>query len=253
MQVKSASLPAESPDIEDEDTTERTPPGLDDDETRTSEPEGWPEAAPVLPFHAALPFQPQPAPASPSPAVVLGRAPLGAGGSPPPPGHAIEDEPTYTEPAAPVRAPLPFQPAQPPGGMPPWLARPAGPIEPSAPLFTLESAPIASPIATPVDDRGALGLERQARPAAPAISLEQYARIKTELWDAGVDLREILEEHGVDEIAWRVHERWQADALAAEAREGRSDLALALIAAFERAQAAPEEVPFAVVGTDGEA
>ncbi|MDI1434890.1 hypothetical protein [Polyangium sorediatum] len=69
------------------------------------------------------------------------------------------------------------------------------------------------------------------------LSVERYARIKVDLWGAQAALHEVLARYGIDEVAWRVHERQQAEALAGEAREGRCDLALALCAAFEAAKA----------------
>ncbi|HVK70015.1 MAG TPA: DUF2169 domain-containing protein [Polyangium sp.] len=69
------------------------------------------------------------------------------------------------------------------------------------------------------------------------LSVERYARIKVDLWGAQAALHEVLSRYGIDEVAWRVHERQQAEALAGEAREGRCDLALALCAAFDAAKA----------------
>nr|WP_240806816.1 DUF2169 domain-containing protein [Polyangium spumosum] len=74
-------------------------------------------------------------------------------------------------------------------------------------------------------------------PSPGELSIERYARIKVDLWGARAALHEVLARYGVDEVAWRVHERQQAEALAGEAREGRCDLALALCAAFEAAKA----------------
>ena len=107
----------------------------------------------------------------------------------------------------------------------------------------MASATIPPATETTREDGAALPL--QARPGGPpgGLTIEEYCRIKIELWAAGADLHELLEEHGVDEIQWRVHEKWQADALAAEAREGRCDLALALMAAFEGAQSQADKGP----------
>jgi len=69
------------------------------------------------------------------------------------------------------------------------------------------------------------------------LSFERYARIKVHLWDANVAREDVLSKHGMDEIEWRIMEQHQTEALDLEAKEGRCDLALALLAAFEAANA----------------
>jgi hypothetical protein len=71
------------------------------------------------------------------------------------------------------------------------------------------------------------------------LSFERYARIKVHLWGTNVSREEVLSKHGIDEIEWRIMERHQTEALDLEAKEGRCDLALALLDAFETANTAP--------------
>ncbi len=113
------------------------------------------------------------------------------------------------------------------------------PLSSSALPFRTASPPAAAPPATaPSEGSGEAASERAERkPGKGSLSIEQYARIKMQLWGAHASLSEVLERHGIDEVEWRIHERRQADALAAEEREGRCDLALALMAAFEASQA----------------
>jgi hypothetical protein len=126
----------------------------------------------------------------------------------------------------------------------------AGAPPPAAPLFALGSSegtaqPVTPTVGQAVAEAGAQGGSdpppAPERPEEKSITLERYSRIKSELWGADERLPEVLARHGIDEIVWRVHERRQADALAAEAREGRCDLALAMMAAFEAAQAVLRE------------
>ncbi len=213
-------------------------------------PPAAPGAAARMPFGPAAPRA-----ASLGSSMVLGRAPLGIVAPPRSSGASFDDDVTYTEPPAVVAAPLPFQPAGllPSSPVAP-LVTPASPLlsSPVAPLVTPASPLLSSPVAVSLGEhREAPAGDASARPAAPAISLEQYARVKSELWGADASLNEALERHGIDEIAWRVHERRQAEALAAEAREGRCDLALALIEAFESAKKGKAEAPFAVVPAGG--
>lgn len=67
-------------------------------------------------------------------------------------------------------------------------------------------------------------------------SFERYARIKAHLWALDGSRDEVLGKYGLDEIEWRILEQQQAEALEVEAKEGRCDLALALVAALEAAQ-----------------
>ncbi len=85
--------------------------------------------------------------------------------------------------------------------------------------------------------------------AAPApkakseLSFERYARIKAHLWDANASREDVLSKHGMDEIEWRIMEQHQTEALDLEAKEGRCDLALALLTAFEAANAPSVTAP----------
>ncbi len=67
-------------------------------------------------------------------------------------------------------------------------------------------------------------------------SFERYARIKALLWAPDVSRDEVLSKHGLDEVEWRIFEQQQIEALDNEAKEGKCDLALALLTAFEAAQ-----------------
>jgi hypothetical protein len=67
------------------------------------------------------------------------------------------------------------------------------------------------------------------------LSFERYARIKVHLWDSDASREDVLSKNGIDEIEWRILEKQQTEALDLEAKEGKCDLALALVAAFEAA------------------
>lgn len=69
------------------------------------------------------------------------------------------------------------------------------------------------------------------------LSFERYARIKVHLWSPDASREDVLQKHGIDEVEWRILEQQQTEALELEAKEGRCDLALALVAAFEAANA----------------
>ncbi|MDC0747530.1 DUF2169 family type VI secretion system accessory protein [Polyangium mundeleinium] len=107
----------------------------------------------------------------------------------------------------------------------------AGGIVPSAGGIVPSAGGIVPSVGGIVPSAGGVGAARGE------LSVERYARIKVDLWGAQAALHEVLSRYGIDEVAWRVHERQQAEALAGEAREGRCDLALALCAAFEAAKA----------------
>ncbi len=58
-----------------------------------------------------------------------------------------------------------------------------------------------------------------------------------EVWRSQKALAEVLARHGIDEAAFHSHEAAQTEALAREAAEGRSELAIAMLdgqAAAER-------------------
>ena len=97
-----------------------------------------------------------------------------------------------------------------------------------------------APTLAPAPTATAAPVAPTAPRAMAVLSVERYARIKAELWGC-TELGAVLERHGIDEVEWRVHERRQGSLLAGEAQEGRCDLALALVAAFETARAARRE------------
>ena len=106
--------------------------------------------------------------------------------------------------------------------------RPAAIPRPPRPLSEPREASVPEPhapleAATESDDRRALPLRR-------------YAKIKTELWQPGASLLEVLERHDLDAATWLVHEQAQQQALAREAREGPSDLARRLRKALAKAR-----------------
>lgn len=71
----------------------------------------------------------------------------------------------------------------------------------------------------------------------PLLPMETYAAIQVDLWDEGALLEDVLARHGMDEITWRDNEQRRADALAEEAKQGRSEVALALAEALDAAAA----------------
>jgi hypothetical protein len=201
-----------------------------------------PTHTPVLPFKAAAP--------TPFPPVDAGGARRAASAS-------KEDAGTLDGGFIhPTTTALPFKTASPPEtrhqvSMPPPQLTPAqsfpqeeleieagsrSPLVTGAPSIQPFLAPLPPLASGPSKDVGEAAPER-VEPAKARLSLQQYARIKTELWGAHASLSEVLERHGIDEVEWRIHERRQADALADEGRGGRCDLALALMAAFEASQA----------------
>jgi hypothetical protein len=135
------------------------------------------------------------------------------------------------------RAPEPSPPISPPPAPPP--PAPIPDVAPR-PLMQLSMTPAAiEPIVTKPreeqPEKRALEPAIERKPKA-TLSVERYARIKVDLWGAPAALRDVLEKHGIDEIEWRIHEKRQAEALEEEARGGKCDLALALVAAFESAK-----------------
>ena len=79
--------------------------------------------------------------------------------------------------------------------------------------------------------------------AKKELSFERYARVKAHLWGANASREDVLSKHGLDEIEWRILEQHQTEALDLEAKEGKCDLALALLTAFEAANAASLTAP----------
>ena len=77
-----------------------------------------------------------------------------------------------------------------------------------------------------------------SEPYRPAIPFDLYARIKVAIWRDEAKLLDVLEEHGIEETAWRLHEVDQALAIARESREGETRLARRLRRAFSEARAA---------------
>ncbi|UQA63160.1 DUF2169 family type VI secretion system accessory protein [Polyangium aurulentum] len=226
----------------------------DDGGTATVVPALVARSAAALPFKPATPGDPaqpdasKPRPRRPTPVPV-----------------PVDDESTQTFARPPPQAvpPLPFTPAPAAAPAEASVAEPPAssplPFKPaSAPAAASAAEPVASsplPFRPVLGSAFALGTPAPAPPvlaspepppppsARPAnedaetgLTLERYAKIKAELWGSRSALHEVLERHGIDEITWRNYERTQADALATEAREGRSDLALAVAMAFEAAR-----------------
>ena len=157
---------------------------------------------------AALPFQ-----AAPGPPAGAARTFQLAGsgllaGSPPAGGSAQPFQAPVSPPAdlATVRA----QPA--PEGMR-WSPRPAD----------IEVAPVVS-----------VAPKKQA-PVEALLPLETYAAVHAEIRE-GKDLSEVLERHGIEESVWHTNERRQAEAMALEAKQGRTKMALDLFNAMASAQ-----------------
>lgn len=225
----------------------------DDDGTQTLVPAARPAAAPALPFR---PVAPAPAADEPEPETerkpkiqadsALPFAKPGPAASPlfvlSAPGAVVTSPETVVTPASAVVIP-PSAVVTPPSAV---VTPPPPPAFSGTPIF---SAPLGTSAVLPFTAAPAPSPVQPASPAPPReepaplpekraeLSIERYARIKVDLWGARAALHEVLSRYGIDEVAWRVHERQQAEALAGEAREGRCDLALALCAAFEAAKA----------------
>ena len=147
------------------------------------------------------------------------------------------EQPPFLLPAAHASAP-PVSPA--PFALSGALGYPSPVERPPAVPFPAPSTATVTPVAaaSPRENRELPPVSQgQAFKPRSTLSIEQYARIKAELWGTRTRLHEVLTRYGIDEVAWRVQERQHAEAIAVEAREGRCDLALALCAAFEAAKA----------------
>ena len=72
--------------------------------------------------------------------------------------------------------------------------------------------------------------------------MSTYAAVKAAVWK-GTPLVQALSRFGLDEVAWRHNELLQVEALAKEAREGKSTLALALAEAVEQARSGAPDNP----------
>ena len=180
--------------------------------------------SPPLPFHGQLPAAP--------PSQAGARAPSGDTGL-----HVVAE-------LLAQRA-VPFSPTRDPSSVagassPPRSALPA-PVPPPT-----SRAPTPPPsdgeLPEPWSSRGGTRLPapssvEETTADDPLLPLETYAAVKAAIW-GGASLADVLAEQGLDEIGWRTNDRLQAAALAAEARECRSELALslrrALLAARER-------------------
>jgi hypothetical protein len=165
-------------------------------------------------------------PTAPLPVMAPLAPPAPAGTSAPPPRPWSTSAPSLE----PAQRPAPSTPgAVALAGLPPPRAPAAPP-----PVIRPARLDIASPPAATSPD----GAEPLAQaPARGSIALEAYARIKAETWRRPNAVGEILERHGVDEALWQANERRQEQALADEAREGRSELAVRLREALSKARA----------------
>ncbi|MFO0756247.1 MAG: DUF2169 domain-containing protein [Byssovorax sp.] len=181
---------------------------------------------------------------------------------------------TASGPFVPLDAALPFHPIEPPHAAPP--ARPSAPSYPSfvpaidAPEVDPRSAtqtelapepapalpfggsglgmrilaapePAPTPVPLIVPDPGATTLAAPAPVAAPAprvaLDLATFAAIKVALWEGARPRADLLREHGLDEIRFRLEEERWASEIAAAARAGKPERALALHAALREAEA----------------
>jgi hypothetical protein len=177
------------------------------------------EVTPPAGISAALPFvQPSFVRADPPPSIPL---------SPPP---EVPSALPFGMPAAPPISPPAWSPVWSPAPMLEPLA-PAPPVTAPAPLVTAPAPPVTAP-APP-----ATATEPPPPDAPPLLALEIYAAIQMDLWDESAPFEDVLARHGVDEIAWRDNERRRAEVLAEEARQGRSELALALADALDAVRA----------------
>jgi len=76
---------------------------------------------------------------------------------------------------------------------------------------------------------------RHVEPAAGGLALASYCAARVEAWQGTAPIGEVLARHGITEAAYLAFEREQAEALAREAAEGRSDRAVALVEALRAA------------------
>ena len=137
-------------------------------------------------------------------------------------------------PFAPPRAALPFAP---PPALPMETAPHVVPDARYAPspmiasLAPLDPTPAPRPI-TPIE--------------TPLLDLETYAKIKAELWRRSpLALPTVAAEHGLTEVEWLTHDLRYAEAIDAQAKEGRSAIASSVaraMAAAKRARAPKDDL-----------
>jgi hypothetical protein len=181
------------------------------------------------------------------------RPPASAPPSPPPPPRPTPT-PAMGPPPPPRPTPTPAMP-QPTPATPPVseaaaaLSRTAtGTVRPPAPsLAGLPFARAAEVVATvtqpPATDPDPPREFSDPPPPTPrhpelgggGLALASYCAVRVEAWQ-GAPLGEVLARHGVTEAAYQAFEREQAEALAREAAEGRSDRAVALVEALRAAR-----------------
>lgn len=132
----------------------------------------------------------------------------------------------FAAPAVPTTSSLPPIPSPTDAPRPMQWSRLSGPSDEIKPTLSMTK----SDVATPVKAKGELSFER-------------YAQIKVHLWSSNAPREDVLSKHGIDEIDWHILEQQQTEALESEAKEGKCDLALALVAAFEAANSPSLSAP----------
>lgn len=173
-----------------------------------------------LPFVAAAGVTPAP-PIAPSLAASGLPFQTPAFGEAPAPRERLPSVPAATPFTAPVVAPTS---ALPPIPSPSDAPRPLQWSRLSGPSDEIKPSMAMSEVAAPRKTKGDLSFER-------------YAQIKVYLWSSNAPREDVLSKHGLDEIDWHILEQEQTEALETEAKEGKCELALALMAAFEAANA----------------
>jgi len=183
---------------------------------------------PDLPFVAPLG-------AAPAPAIAPSLASAGlpfqtpALADPPPPRERLPSVPAATPfvaPAAPTAPALASIPSPADGPRPMQWSRLSGPSDEIKPVVAMSKSDMATPVK-----------------AKSELSFERYAQIKVHLWTSNAPREDVLSKHGLDDIDWHILEQQQTEALETEAKEGKCDLALALVAAFEAANAPSISAP----------
>lgn len=120
-------------------------------------------------------------------------------------------------------------------------------IQAQTPAFPTPPADIPKP-AHPVLRLPPLQIESKsdqiatAPPAAPAepnpiellLPLEQYAAIQMDIWQSEGPIEGLFERHGTSELKWRDDDQRRAQILAEQAKNNRSDLALAMAEALAK-------------------
>jgi hypothetical protein len=165
----------------------------------------------------------------PSTPFVGGPSPLSAGAArrpKPPPAFTG----TIVDERGPAFAPLPFPvgPSEPP-------AAPFPPAPPTIMSVAMAPAPIPpAPIPpAPIPPAPPPAPERLDDPRTQLLPARIYAAVKSSLWAGDRSRAEVLRGHGLDEGAWLLQERLWAEALASDARTGRSERSLALASALQ--------------------